>query len=96
LNTCGYLHALQFKNVLMAIYFGADHFVWAYQIGLTTDKAAGERWQKLSLRAWALGSLCTVGVETYQILMSGVTRKEVCTVNALVSGVWTVSAQDIC
>jgi hypothetical protein len=66
----------------MAIYFGADHLVWAYQIGLTTDKAAGERWQKLSLRAWALGSLCSVAVETYQILMSSVTRKEVRTIDA--------------
>jgi len=31
----------------MAIYFGADHFVWAYQIGLLNDKQTGERLQKV-------------------------------------------------
>jgi hypothetical protein len=52
---------LQAKGLLMAVYFGADHFVWAYQIGLITDKMVGERWQKTSLYAWAAGSVCTVG-----------------------------------
>jgi len=37
------------KSVLMAIYFGADHFVWAYQIGLLNDKATGERVQKVNI-----------------------------------------------
>lgn len=51
------------KTLLMATYFGADHFVWAFQIGLITDKKVGEKWQKLSLYSWALGSLCTVLAE---------------------------------
>lgn len=61
----------------MAMYFGADHFVWAYQIGLTTDKAAGERWSKISLYSWALGSVCTVLTESYQIARLSVKRREV-------------------
>lgn len=40
---CWNLLLIQLKAALMAIYFGADHLVWAYQIGLTTDKAASER-----------------------------------------------------
>lgn len=31
----------------MAIYFSADHLVWAYQIGLLNDKKTGERVQKV-------------------------------------------------
>ncbi len=34
---------LQLKGVLMAIYFGADHIVWASQAGLYTDKQGTER-----------------------------------------------------
>ena len=37
----------------------------AHQIGILTDtskdKKGTERWQKLSLWSWALGSICTVG-----------------------------------
>ncbi|MEW5303817.1 MAG: hypothetical protein WDW36_006472 [Sanguina aurantia] len=55
------------KAALMAIYFGADHLVWAYQIGLTTDKAASERFQKVSLWSWALGSLCAVISESWAL-----------------------------
>ncbi len=29
--------------MLMAVYFGADHVVWAHQIGLISDKKVGER-----------------------------------------------------
>ncbi len=48
----------------MAIYFGGDHFVWAHQIGIVpANKTAMERWQKISLYSWALGSLCTVAAE---------------------------------
>jgi len=39
----------------MAIYFGADHFVWAYQIGLVNDKKTGERFQKVRT-AWLRAS----------------------------------------
>ncbi len=51
--------AAQLKDLLMAVYFASDHFVWAYQIGLINDKALGERFQKTSLWGWALGSVCT-------------------------------------
>ena len=34
---------LQLKGILMAIYFGADHIVWASQAGLYTDKEGIER-----------------------------------------------------
>lgn len=55
------------KNVLMALYFAADHVVWAYQIGLTTDKKLGERVQKISLWSWAMGSVCTIVGEAHAI-----------------------------
>ncbi|KAG2435495.1 hypothetical protein HYH02_011790 [Chlamydomonas schloesseri] len=64
------------KAVLMAVYFGADHVVWAHQIGLISDKKVGERYQKLSLWSWALGSVCTVATESYQIAAKSVVRKE--------------------
>ncbi|KAG2500202.1 hypothetical protein HYH03_001782 [Edaphochlamys debaryana] len=64
------------KAVLMAVYFGADHVVWAHQIGLIQDKKVGERYQKLSLWSWALGSLCTVATESYGIASTSVVRKE--------------------
>lgn len=37
------LGALQLKGFLMAIYFGADHVVWAGQAGLVTNKQLLER-----------------------------------------------------
>ncbi|KXZ52234.1 hypothetical protein GPECTOR_10g865 [Gonium pectorale] len=64
------------KAVLMAVYFGADHVVWAHQIGLIADKKVGERYQKLSLWSWALGSVCTVAAESWQIAALSVVRKE--------------------
>lgn len=60
------------KALLMAIYFGADHVVWAYQIGLTTDKNIGERFQKISLWSWALGSLCTIATESWGVAKLGI------------------------
>ena len=33
----------QLKGVLMAVYFGADHVVWAGQAGLVSDKQLLER-----------------------------------------------------
>ena len=35
---------LQLKGVLMAIYFGADHVVWAGQAGLVSNKQLLERY----------------------------------------------------
>jgi TorA maturation chaperone TorD len=58
---------LQLKALLMAAYFAADHMVWAHQIGIATDKLWAERWQKLSLWSWALGSVCSAVVESYLI-----------------------------
>ncbi len=34
---------MQLKGVLMAIYFGADHVVWAGQAGLVSNKTLLER-----------------------------------------------------
>lgn len=56
----------QAKAVLMAMYFAADHCVWAHQIGLTSNKQLADKFQKLSLYSWALGSVCTILVESWQ------------------------------
>ena len=34
----------------MALYFGADHVVWAHQIGVVSSKRLGERAQKVRRR----------------------------------------------
>ena len=39
----GIMCVLQLKGVLMAIYFGADHVVWAGQAGLVSNKQLLER-----------------------------------------------------
>lgn len=59
----------------MAIYFAADHVVWAYQIGLISDKTTGERAQKTSLWGWALGSVCTAALETVAIVEATAPRR---------------------
>ncbi|KAI8467564.1 MAG: peroxisomal biogenesis factor 11-domain-containing protein [Monoraphidium minutum] len=64
------------KDLLMAIYFAADHVVWAYQIGLVTDKAVGERFQKVSLWGWALGSVCTAALEIVALAEAAAPRKD--------------------
>jgi Peroxisomal biogenesis factor 11 (PEX11) len=55
------------KPILMAIYFGADHVVWAQQAGLLTKKDLVARAQKTSLYGWFGGSLCTILTEVYEI-----------------------------
>jgi hypothetical protein len=73
----------------MALYFAADHVVWAHQIGLLTDKRAGERAQKLSLWSWALGSVTTMILEANIILaVSGLSPN-------LVGLVWFLLAIDL-
>lgn len=67
---------LKLKDVLMAVYFAADHVVWAYQIGLVNDKSTGERFQKISLWGWALGSVCTVVLETMAIAEAAAPRAD--------------------
>lgn len=64
------------KAALMALYFAADHVVWAHQIGLIEDKKVGERYQKMSLWSWALGSACTIVGEGWQISSLSVKRRE--------------------
>ena len=39
----------QLKALLNALYFGADHVVWASQAGLTTNKALVDRAQKVPI-----------------------------------------------
>ena len=39
---------MQLKGVLMAVYFGADHVVWAGQAGLVANKQLLERWRRFS------------------------------------------------
>eukprot|EP00775_Hariotina_reticulata_P008774 gene8774-8953_t len=68
LRTGQQIWATQLKDLLMATYFSADHVVWAFQIGLITDKKVGERSQKVSLYSWALGSVCTMILEASAIL----------------------------
>lgn len=64
------------KTLCMALYFAGDHVVWAHQIGLISDKAVGDRYQKLSLVGWALGSCLTAIGEGWQISALQVKRKE--------------------
>lgn len=68
----------QLKDVLMALYFAADHVVWAHQIGLLTNKKAGERAQKVSLYSWALGSVATMVLEANTILAVSSSSSTVC------------------
>lgn len=63
------------KDLLMATYFAADHVVWAHQIGLLSNKRHGERAQKVSLWAWALGSLTTMVLEANAILATSSRRR---------------------
>jgi hypothetical protein len=44
------LQPRQLKSLLNAVYFGADHVVWASQAGLTTNKALVDRAQKVRTR----------------------------------------------
>lgn len=56
------------KSILMAIYFAGDHVVWASQAGLYTDKEGTDKAQKMSLWSWALGSVCTIVSECYELV----------------------------
>ena len=55
------------KAALMAVYFAGDHIVWAAQAGLTTNKRAVDRAQKLSLWSWCGGSIITIVQECEEI-----------------------------
>lgn len=56
------------KGLLNAVYFGADHVVWASQAGLLTDKTLVDRAQKVSLYGWLGASLCTIVAEATEVL----------------------------
>ena len=58
----------QLKSALNAVYFAADHVVWASQAGLITDKAKVDRAQKISLYSWLGASCCTIASELTEIL----------------------------
>ncbi|GAB4820863.1 hypothetical protein N2152v2_007909 [Parachlorella kessleri] len=55
------------KPILMAIYFGADHIVWAQQAGILNNKELTDKAQKASLYGWFGGSLCTIVGEIYEL-----------------------------
>ena len=59
----------------MAVYFAADHVVWAGQAGLTTDAKKLARWQKVSLWAWFGGSVCTLLQECEEIGALAATKR---------------------
>lgn len=58
---------IKLKPLLMSIYFGADHVVWAQQAGLMSNKSLTDRAQKTSLYGWFGGSLCTIVLELYEL-----------------------------
>lgn len=45
------------KTAGMFCYFGADHFVWAGQAGIVTDKETLSNMQKISFWGWFAGSI---------------------------------------
>ena len=59
----------------MAVYFAADHVVWAGQAGLTTDAKRLARWQKVSLWAWFGGSACTLLQECEEVGVLAATKR---------------------
>lgn len=57
----------QLKCLCQFVYFGCDHWVWASQAGVLTDKEKVKRFQRASMWGWFGASLCTVGAEVYSI-----------------------------
>ena len=55
----GIMCVLQLKGVLMAIYFGADHLVWAGQAGLVSNKQLLEGYFAAQCSSLPKGSLPT-------------------------------------
>ena len=55
----GIMCVLQLKGVLMAIYFGADHVVWAGQAGLVSNKQLLERYFAAQCSGLPKGPLLT-------------------------------------
>ncbi|KAG7669317.1 hypothetical protein Ndes2437B_g05463 [Nannochloris sp. 'desiccata'] len=64
------------KPILMSIYFGGDHVVWASQAGLLANKDITSRAQKTSLYGWFGGSLCTIVTEIYESNRITMQRKD--------------------
>ncbi|KAK9843073.1 hypothetical protein WJX74_006549 [Apatococcus lobatus] len=67
---------IKLKSILMAIYFGADHVVWASQAGIYTDKESIDRWQKVSLWTWFGGSVCGILTELNDVAALTAVPKE--------------------
>jgi hypothetical protein len=67
---------VQLKSILLAMYFGADHVVWAHQIGLVSNKDSLARWSKVSLWSWALGSVAAGLGEVYNLSQVDLERRE--------------------
>ena len=61
----GLAAALEYvKAVGMAVYMGADHFVWAGQAGVIKDKDLAGNMQKLSLWGWFAASCASLIMQT--------------------------------
>jgi len=63
------------KAVLMAVYFGFDHVVWASQAGIYSNKEGLEKAKKISLYSWFGGSLCTI-VEDIAVMSDAIQKVE--------------------
>lgn len=63
------------KAVLMAVYFGFDHVVWASQAGIYNDKEGLDKAKKISLYSWFGGSLCTI-VEDLAVISDAIQKVE--------------------
>lgn len=54
------------RPICMAVYFGADHVVWAKQAGL--KKTSSEKAGRVSMYGWAVGSFAGFLVELHDIV----------------------------
>ena len=73
----------QLKQVLMAVYFGADHVVWASQAGLYTNKQAIERYALTSIIMVCSSALRNTKRTTAVFRMQTVTHAEPASCGAL-------------
>lgn len=67
---------LKLRPILNAMYFGADHVVWASQAGILTNKALVDKFQKTSLYSWFGASLCTGLTELYELAQAAKKRPD--------------------
>jgi len=55
------------QMVLMALYFGGDHLVWAKSAGLIEDADTASLAKKVSMWSWFGGSVCKAILEMYSL-----------------------------